>query len=984
MKIIMFNNIISQNENLTLLDDNNSATETTVSAYTTYQQLFQGRTDKIGVGNASVSVTNKQQITKYIKEHLVGNTRIGFYNLLPDGTCPWAVVEFENHDKAGDLTDPISTSLQFLQHMRSVGIPAYRELSKNPNGKCIHAWIFFETPISAKKVHLALNGFMHQVMGIYTEVFPKGYDTNKIGNFIRLPLFGAAEDLLGWGVPKERTVFIDEEGKPYPNQEAFPSSIKKVSEAQLDELIKRYKLPMAEANNNHAIQLTEGLDQVRNECSFMKHCEEHAFELPEPLWYAWITNAARFIGGKEYIHAYSKKYSGYCAIETDRKIAHALADTGPMTHEAIAKLGYKCDCPTKYRSPLSRATYIDITKEVARIKLLPDGDNKIQEIRKLISYWKNQLDTLEQSVYQEFIKKELGLKSAAFTVEIGQFTSQEIDYTIDLRSLLATCRELDKSYEECGEVIYNWMLKHSIRFYKDREHIYYLFAERRLLTINKNDPQFESYFFGLTGTTTATKDGEVYVKVLQALAERDGRMISMDTWLHTDLTRGTIYFNLNNDRQELVKISVSGVNIIENGSNDEEIMLRESEKILPINYVPMQDDATYKHGLGVIKSLVVDNLACKETDRVFCISWVIAGFFVEYVRTTPSLRLESDGTSGKSTGMELLSYPLYGSDVKKIGTTASNYTDAAINPLVLLDNVEAAEMNEGLKNFIITAVTGITKEKRKIGTDRGLVLEKTKCLICSTGIENWSIPEVINRTYVVEFDKDQYGSGFVDSVFLQIAKDRDLILSAEFQLISRILEKIESGVWRSYEETLGKRYPGHTTSRANAFLALMILIAEELLAAWEQKQEIWILVDAWIKTQNKIADGTRTDSNPILQYLNILKKEAIKYQELESKNHNSTSLHAEKYVWQFDVELVMSDPAGDQLTFTGFAKDFHTTFSKLCQMRGIQYIYKNARQLSKRIKDSRKQLEEAGWTFEDAGTEYREGKFYTLKSKKHN
>jgi hypothetical protein len=130
-------------------------------------ELFKARTDQIGtVGKKAYSKVVRQvsEVLDLLQQHLEGKARLGFYNLLPNGTCPWAVVEFEDHGKAGDLQDPDEKSKAFMEHMESVGITCYREMSKNPNGRCFHVWIFFEKPMSAKKVHLALKSFVNTAM----------------------------------------------------------------------------------------------------------------------------------------------------------------------------------------------------------------------------------------------------------------------------------------------------------------------------------------------------------------------------------------------------------------------------------------------------------------------------------------------------------------------------------------------------------------------------------------------------------------------------------------------------------------------------------------------------------------------------------------------------------------------------------------------------------------------------------------------------
>lgn len=79
-------------------------------------------------------------------------------------------------------------------------------------------------------------------------------------------------------------------------------------------------------------------------CRFIAHCREHARDLPEPLWYAMITNLAGFgEPGRQAIHELSAPYPGYSREETDRKIAHALKSApGPIRCRTLAQLGWRC------------------------------------------------------------------------------------------------------------------------------------------------------------------------------------------------------------------------------------------------------------------------------------------------------------------------------------------------------------------------------------------------------------------------------------------------------------------------------------------------------------------------------------------------------------------------------------------------------------------------------------------------------------------
>jgi hypothetical protein len=353
-----------------------------------FYEVFKGRTDKIGLATTfSTTRDSEEAILEDVQSHLNGTCRLGFYNLLPNSTSPWAIIEREDHGSQR-VENPGEKSLEIVQLLNAEGIPAYRELSKSHDGNAYHIWIFFDSPISAETVHVSLNAFLATALGIRPEVFPKGHDGKTIGNFVWLPLFGGT-DKWGEGIHEGRTVFVDNSGTAYADQWKFFDTIERVTAGQFDAFINEYRLPVKEHSKQKAGAYFDpaGVDLAKvRECSFMKHCEEHADNLAEPLWYGWITNAIRCTGGREYIHAHSKKYPQYSRHETDKKIAHALNDAGPMTHASIAELGFTCNCPSKFKAPITRATYIDIASEVDRIKAMKNVEDQGEAIKRLIAY----------------------------------------------------------------------------------------------------------------------------------------------------------------------------------------------------------------------------------------------------------------------------------------------------------------------------------------------------------------------------------------------------------------------------------------------------------------------------------------------------------------------------------------------------------------------------------------------------------------------
>lgn len=84
---------------------------------------------------------------------------------------------------------------------------------------------------------------------------------------------------------------------------------------------------------------------IIDNCAFIQYCRDNAKTLPEPFWYAMLSNVCRASDGIETAHELSRSYPGYSPAETDAKIRHALKDAGPHRCEYIRGLGFD-GCPS--------------------------------------------------------------------------------------------------------------------------------------------------------------------------------------------------------------------------------------------------------------------------------------------------------------------------------------------------------------------------------------------------------------------------------------------------------------------------------------------------------------------------------------------------------------------------------------------------------------------------------------------------------------
>lgn len=166
-------------------------------------------------------------------DHLAGKQTIGVYPLLADESCCFLAVDFDKADWHED-------SRAFMASCRELAIPAALEISRSGNGA--HVWIFFADPVPAREARqLGAALISHTCertrqlsLESYDRLFPNQDTMPKggFGNLIALPLQRAPRQL-------GRSIFVDENLEPYPDQWAFLASIQPFSRVELEDAILR-------------------------------------------------------------------------------------------------------------------------------------------------------------------------------------------------------------------------------------------------------------------------------------------------------------------------------------------------------------------------------------------------------------------------------------------------------------------------------------------------------------------------------------------------------------------------------------------------------------------------------------------------------------------------------------------------------------------------------------------------------------------------
>lgn len=436
------------------------------------------------------------------------------------------------------------------------------------------------------------------------------------------------------------------------------------------------------------------------------------------------------------------------------------------------------------------------------------------------------------------------------------------------------------SYEAIANAAFEWVVRRGGLFFRTRDGDPLLFWENELFSMRSGSPgakaRYEGLLYELSGLVPTSTGSRTFYAALSALASSRGEVRESFPWIATDVSKRRVFFNLNNAKHEIARIDEHGVSIIANGSNDEGVILRGDPKFaaLDLGGINSLDPRTLDTRLS---SLIGRRLACRGFARQFIIDWLCALPVLEFAGTRPMLRLEGGPGSGKTWAAKMLTALVYGTDQQKRATDAANYADASRNPLIALDNIETANATVGLLDFLLTAVTGITREKRASGSDTAVVSERPVALILSTGIEplGGSLEEILTRSVVVPFEKGQQDEQLLEKEALaEIVSARNEILGLMLLRSSTILRLIAAGGQSRAITAIRKAFQGrHAKSRCDEFLALMYL--QRVAAAPEANRndlldEIEPSFIRAIERVNEVTASISREASPIVTAITAL------------------------------------------------------------------------------------------------------------------
>lgn len=244
------------------MEQRTSDIENLASSFAT---VFAGRKDAWGTLEGRC-VKEPLKLSHIIK-HLEVNQSLGRYPLLNNGTCKWAVVDFDFKSHKDRVEIAEQTARRFAKKLFELGLKSYW-FERSKSGM-IHLWIFFSESVAPRKIRRILQFVAREltvkIANGMVEIFPKQDElSDSEGNYIHLSYFSVLN-----GGPLDRRVILDPNTFQPISLENFFDRVDQslISPQEIDVVIESlpHEDSQTEAKCNQYTKFSESAWQIKRE-----------------------------------------------------------------------------------------------------------------------------------------------------------------------------------------------------------------------------------------------------------------------------------------------------------------------------------------------------------------------------------------------------------------------------------------------------------------------------------------------------------------------------------------------------------------------------------------------------------------------------------------------------------------------------------------------------------------------------------------------
>ena len=466
-------------------------------------------------------------------------------------------------------------------------------------------------------------------------------------------------------------------------------------------------------------------------------------------------------------------------------------------------INYKGNCPRSDRHTNGKSTsgefilHLGYSGEIKKFCHHAHCKRIYQE--KLSDLFQFNVDT---SILDKIIVSDKGITPDFSAVE-------ELDPYIEYRELAtevnnilsASKKEVRNKNEASFTAIVNYMEDNGT-FIKDSNNIYYYFDKTHKLTyqIDSEDCDYASFLHRI-GMAINEPGAKILTSRLKSHCHITGKKVNVKKFSYYNSKNFSIYLDLRNSRNEILKITPDSITIEANGTDGIMFMKSGGKEIditLPLTV------STNKFDEIILDRINWDNEESNMTpdeQKLLLQIFFLALFFESIFPTKPLLLIAGISGSGKSFLLRLIGKLFFGEEWDLSAITEDNERDIKVacfhNPFIGIDNADTHI--SWLNDFLAKIATGIKFDERKMRTNSEYIVMKPHCFIGLTArTPKFRRDDISNRLLILKV-KPFEESFLPESMLLkELEQNRQILWSEIINSLQTLLGKLKENSSQIY------------------------------------------------------------------------------------------------------------------------------------------------------------------------------------------
>lgn len=422
----------------------------------------------------------------------------------------------------------------------------------------------------------------------------------------------------------------------------------------------------------------------------------------------------------------------------------------------------------------------------------------------------------------------------------------------DVAAVIAASIDEDEDTDvvEISKTIFNVLKDAGALWLKTRNGLGFCVWNGRVYACEKSDAGWALRIGEWTGIDSFGSIGSRIHQQIAAMAVEQGQPCDETAWFAR--VGDGVCLPLCDPAQRLVEILPSGLTVRPNGHSG--VVVLPSPNMRPIVW----NENFNENDVRVEWQKFLSMFTCSNEDRRLIEALILMMPLYDWIDTHPLIRFSGAPGSGKSTAAKLITVLIYGDERLFTATNAAMYRMGVNYPLICLDNIEAAGVDENLELFFLLAATGAEKIKSAMDSSSKIITERVRSWVLTTGVDpiTFGKRELVERSLIIPFGGNTTDSFMPRAAMAWVRERRDKFWNFIFRRAWQTVSSLASGGLDRVVATL----PRTSRPRLREFYALASM---SLGRDMTMDESISWLLDEHVETETT----TSVEDNPLVDLL---------------------------------------------------------------------------------------------------------------------